>query len=131
MKQHITKTQIEELTDEGRKSLKKWYYPKRQKGDLIFYEHPISPSLKDKVLIFGELPMQGDPTPLLSIGQMIEFLDEKAEINDFGYSRTDPYWKIEITNRSIGRGSAGHIDITPNIELCDALFEAVKEVLEK
>lgn len=54
---------------------------------------------------------------LLTIGQMIEFLDEYYDHKDWDITNCGGKWDI---NDGLYRG-----------ELCDALWEAVKEVLEK
>ena len=68
----------------------------------------------------------GHSLPLLSIGQMIEFLDEhKAWASSVEDCPGSPYvggvteWGVSLNYWS------------PTNELCDALWEAVKEVLEK
>ena len=60
----------------------------------------------------------------INIGQMIEFLDEQNENFDVIY-RYKGGWEV---------GSKDHNDIlafSDKEELCDALWEAVKEVLNK
>lgn len=94
MKQHITKEQLDELNDKEKEKLRNWWF-----------EH-IQRTIR-----------QDFPT-LLSIGQMIEFLDDNKmwltieRLNDGWGLFEDP------------RGRYDHV------ELCDALFEVVKEVLE-
>lgn len=58
----------------------------------------------------------------LSIGQMIEFLDE-----EYGSWKLDSWQDWEIVNTQENK----NIVLAKNDELCDALWEAVKEVLEK
>jgi len=171
MKQHITLKQLNELSEKGKKRLKKWWKPKE--GDWVYtpdwYEdEPIyakdanwdygkiydedgkqigisapTPEIKrwKKVKqkgyewLYGITDEDGDlisvgkaDLPLLSIGQMIEFLDENV-----GH----PHWEFE---RSHGIDSHGwEIEIWGIMEednfrkggreLCDALWEAVKELL--
>ena len=103
MKQHINKKQWNEITKEQQELLAKKGY-----GEWSF-EHSY---------------LQFD------IGQMIKFLDNEAEINQLYYSRVQPWWHLELTNRSIGKGSCGHIDID-NDKLCNALWEAVKYKLNE
>lgn len=76
MKQNIIENQLNELSKEGLKRLQKWY-------------------LKHKEDKFG--------VPILSIGQMIEFLDE--------------------------HGLNPKIEVRSQMGVCDSLWEAVKEVL--
>ncbi len=82
MKQYITIEQLNELSEKGYKKYRVWFY----EGAFRF------------------------STPLMNIGQMIEFLDGKA------------LWAIELVQRD---------EATKKDELCDVLWEAVKEVLEK
>lgn len=74
-----------------------------------------------------------DISPLLSIGQMIEFLDEKSK--DQGIT-IDQDKKTGIWGFAwYGKHKSSYTcfikhDFQQNNELCDALFSAVKEVLE-
>ena len=87
MKQHITVKQLDEL--EEKEKLEKWCFRKRYFNSRI----------PERLVM-----------PLLSIGQMIEFLYEhKYDYGDVDFLTFD--------------------DSTPDI--CDALWEAVKEVLEQ
>ncbi len=97
-KQHITKEQFMELSDE-------------QKGKLWDFANP------KKYLVASD--DRQTIYPLLSIGQMIEFLG----INIIYLENEANWWGIKTTEDLQ--------DIEPVPELCDALWEAVKEVLEK
>jgi len=109
VKQRITIKQWMELSQRGRKIIFSWA---KKKG-------------------YAE-SLDIDAVPLLSIGQMIEFLDEEAEINEFRYHRTTPYWEIALTNRSIvKKPRTGHKWFGPEIELVDTLWQAVKEILNE
>lgn len=112
MKQHITNEQLDELSDSAMKKLV-----------------TLSKNSKD---LQEEIDEGGyDPDSWIhSIGQMIEFLQSNAELNELSYYRTDPYWRVSLTNRSLRRGDIGHWWSEPNLELVDALWSAVKEVLE-
>jgi hypothetical protein len=128
MKQYITKKQLLELSEEQGKKLRNWYYDKRKIGDKVLYHHPINPNLKNKVLIFGEDAMQGDPSPLMSIGQMIEFIEyyyQEMEIYKIDYSNEDE----EDVDIRWFIGNKPYLDGYSNKELCDALWEAVKNLL--
>jgi len=83
MKQHITKVQLNELSGKGKVRLFKWITEKGYARNLDV-----------------------EPNPLLSIGQMIEFLV------DSDYIMMDDF------------------DFDDN-ELCDTLWQATKEELEK
>jgi hypothetical protein len=125
MKQNITVEQLNELSEKGKEELDKWCIKNghiTQEEKELFRE--ISPNKPSGLL-------------LLSIGQMIEFLD----VNDFyclNISR-----QIKKDNKKMKKPQWGVFDIgtyfsdniTTNgfikLELCDALWEAVKEFLEK
>ncbi len=96
MKQHITASQLDELSKKGIKNLKKYLLPKNIPGfwDVNF-------------------------VPTLSIGQMIEFLDEENVAIDI------------TTGWTIIASELQDLHTYKNEELCDALWEAVKEILEK
>ena len=92
MKQHITNKQLIELSFEAGDKLKIW--AKKREGRII--------GIGDNLL--------------LSIGQMIEFLDENYIKAMMSYAPVYEEWAIAA--------------VEPD-ELCDALWEAVKEVLNK
>lgn len=94
MKQNITKDQLNELSEKGKEKIRGWQM-EPYKG--TWYE--------------GEL------SPLLSIGQMIEFL------GDFCID-------VDLSNGKLN--GTGYITEAreDGMELCDALWEACKEVLE-
>jgi len=115
MKQHITSKQLNELSDKGKERLREWCEDKKYG--------------KEKI---EELKWQGGDIrhwkiPLLSIGQMIEFLDEKGEYLLLDLNK-DHLW-CNATNHTTIHSGIGNINIF-DIELCDALWEAVKEVLK-
>lgn len=148
MKQKITLEQLNELSEKGREKLKEWVlkkkYHENQKGIWIETNEIITTKgIKHKKVINKFYY----PYPLLSIGQMIEFLDEndsfyalnagqklnieynkgdKKHINDEKFwaerDMSNPYnWQCEMD-------SVGSYDAR---EPVDALWEAVKEVLDK
>lgn len=120
MKQNITVEQLNELSKRGLKRLLTWR-EKKTKEDLEGQTY----------VIVDDFPDQRGLSRFMDIGQMIEFLDTKAEINNLHYGRTDPYWLLEVTERSIVKKPAsGHRDYGGS-ELCDVLWEAVKEVLNE
>lgn len=104
MKQHITVEQLKRLSSEGHIKLDNWWKP--QLGDLyIVWDFPDSPQVFTEERFY----VTGSVSPLLSIGIMIEFLEEQMSLS-LGE------W-LDMPKR---RG-----------KVCDALWEAVKEVLEK
>lgn len=129
MKQHITPEQLNELSEKGKERLKEWWI-KDERSDMfeatIVVAHPeynTPISLSDMADRVGWYTDKGC-YPLLSSGQMIEFLDEHSKsghdywidkINDWNYD-AEIYWIENAPKR---------------LELCDALWEAVKEVLNR
>lgn len=103
MKQHISISQLNELSEEGRQRLDIWYH---DECDHVCEE------------IETDIPRHN--LPLLSIGQMIEFLDE--------------YGPETIVVNTEERNIIGNDNVLiawSDRELADALWEAVKEVLTK
>lgn len=125
MKQHISIEQLNELTPKGKDNLRKWWKP--QLGDWVCITRGIK-NIKQHVDLnyedseWGYLIEPGEKPsshelPLLSIGQMIEFLGEERVKNTF----TENYPGYEYNELRWVKWS--------ETELCDALWEAVKEVL--
>lgn len=97
MKQHITVEQLNELSEKGRVALRRWTLAR-------------FPETRG---VYVEWVRTSPPLPLLSIGQMIEFLDQ--------------YILDEILSPNQVGECEGFIK---KEKLCDTLWEAVKEVLE-
>ena len=106
MKQRIIPDQLNELSSSQKIALRGWFLAK----------FPITRG--------GEIPWVNTkpPLPLMTIGQMIEFLSDKYENFIIGKIHS---WYIDL---DISDGSHDVYDI---MELCDALWEAVKEELNK
>lgn len=105
MKQHITLKQLNELTEEKKEKLREWWIKSEHafnKGYWFDSEDRDEDDDPKKKMILGD--------PLLSIGQIIEFLIER----DMGYEIGN-YFNTDI--------------IEQEQELCDYLWEVVKEVL--
>ena len=100
MKQRITLNQFDSLSRKAKGRLNDWVL--NSEGVLA---------------AFPEGDYDIDCT-LLNIGQMIEFLLNEAGFN-LDYSDSDNTWGVMLGEFEFGRA-----------ELCDALWEAVKEVLE-
>lgn len=119
MKQHITPTQATRLPKKGKEELLEWWCENKRVGDYYLHLH------------FGESCWDGNEldtsdrivSPLLSIGQMIEFLDEKGKkfiiAKELGKKGFSDIWKIELEN---GQGTSG--------ELIDIFWKACKERLK-
>lgn len=118
MKQHITVEQLNELSDKGKERLRAWWKP--QAGDLATAEGDGYRAVL--VYNFSVNTIKQAQYPLLSVGQMMEFLSESEyafEITcDIGMLTMDKFIGYEQRE---AMGSE---------ELCDALWEAVKEELE-
>lgn len=139
MKQHIERKQLEELTSEQKKKLMDWYEPKI--GDLLFDKYHWDSIHDETELIFlsreyykvycaynlftpeiTKFDMNEWKEillPLLSIGQMIEFLG--FDLDSIRNEGTD--WVI---NQDV-KGAI--YEWGKKIELCDALWQSVKEKL--
>ena len=113
MKQNITKEQLEETSVKGKAKLENWMSSRGYWTITMFHLGP-------------------------SIGQMIEFLDEYSNKN----------WKIDTEHHEDPVNCKDHLGlmeysvrgdddkgrfgfIAENEELCDALWEAVKQILEQ
>lgn len=96
MKQHISVEQLSELSDKSREKLEDY--------------------------VFSNIIMtQKRFIPLLSIGQMIEFLDEEC-----GAWKMESWQEWEIVDTEMNK----NITLSKSAELCDALWNSVKEILE-
>ena len=126
MKQNITPEQLNELSDKGKEKLRKWWIPRR--GDIVYGNSPVeenrlislvAENVDEKGISDNEsyvwIPKEKG-LPLLSIGQMIEFLDEDAD----SLMNMGDHWIVyDRKNDSLFK-----------VELADALWEACKEVLK-
>jgi len=117
MKQHIEKEQLGELSDAQKQVLKNWWKP--SVGDWIFTTAWADSETKHDVVICMSSPtgmiwsaLLKEAMPLLSIGQMIEFLEDNG------------HW---THNKSMVSLNLREDSIT---NICDTLWGAVKEVLE-
>ncbi|KKK49467.1 hypothetical protein LCGC14_3134760 [marine sediment metagenome] len=114
MKQHITTDQLNELSEKGKEKLLKWW---KRNG----YRKITGTYADTGKFVYTD--------SLLSIGQMIEFLDDRGFFED------------EKTHqvRSISKGKPGmnwqwFLRLNKEFndyELCDALWSACKEVLNE
>ena len=139
MKQHITTEQLDfELNDKGKAKLRSWWKPKI--GDLYIWHDgwsekngfnwTINVVDEEDEAIDGLIWIDGDKTPkypLLSIGQMIEFLKEQGsfgmeEVEKSNGTNIKTIWELDSINEWIHIGEKE--------ELCDSLWEAVKDVLK-
>ena len=152
MKQHITTNQLSELSDQSKDKLRKWWKPKE--GDYIKYVNSDSTTIvyawyPEFEAITCELDIEEssahkdkkDFYPLLSIGQMIEFIHDHTKTYEdcvkFGaiaelYIRREFKKNDDGTDFTILGWSAPIIRGSHfSSELVDALWEAVKQILER
>ena len=106
MKQHITNDQLKKLSKKGKEKLREFGY--NLDSDVEWHLPP------------------DEGLPLLSIGQMIEFLDEQEFLSRI---ERDELWEVQIPKTKNGVNYAW-CGINKE-ELCDALWKACKEVLEE
>ena len=112
MKQHITLDDLNQLSKKGKKRLFLWSKTCKSFQDEIF-EGDYDPNF-----------------PILSIGQMIEFLEHHGKLGQILHfsTWTGAICAWRVTNKE---GIPSQIDGRPDFkELCDTLWESVKEVLE-
>ena len=147
MKQHITIDQLNELSDKGKKKLIKWWEPKEGDKFLnwdeeVFYGE-LSSSTEaesyepDKIYFKGSAGEGKEKNlPLLSTGQMIEFLGW-LDITIYAGKQPTRYMRKKYPNKNLdlwivqdGDYENASRSFNGNC-ICDALWEAVKEVLEK
>src|SRR5690348_12102203 len=113
MKQHITVKQLNELSDNSKDKLRKSI--KIFPGD--FYLGNYWDKKTEYIHDNNETPPDKSSLPIPSIGQMIKFLDEEYNKNNrfsLSIERTNNGWCLWESDNFTG-------------ELCDALWEAVKE----
>lgn len=124
MKQHISPEQLNELSENGTEKLRKWWKPDR--GDWVYceineheadiYGEPEEDFSCSIDAIMHDSQGKKNHLPLLSIGQMIEFLSDYGAVNIRYVGKN---WKVV------------HWKTYELSELCDALWKAVKEVLNE
>lgn len=142
MKQFIAIEQLNELSDKAKGKLREWWEPKAgdwfygtygdRDVDNEYYDNfsiwILSPYPTDGGFYGASLNEEEDAAPdknalpLLSIGQMIEFLDTKVK-PCYELRKIDLMWLIDITLDKFYQSK--------DYELCDALWEAIKYILEK
>ena len=122
MKQHISTEQLNELSEEGKERLREWIDSKE-----VFIEGSsyIRSTASDK-----------RTTYFMNIGQLIEFLDEHSSISIMGHQSQwhggNWYWNggeipKELTEKALEENMRSY----EASELVDALWGAVREILEK
>ncbi len=113
MKQHITKAQYNKLSEKAKDRLRKWCFKTYPEGFLSF-------------------PLDSNCTnPLLSIGEMIDFLGKYYEDVEISYVPQRGISKNIKSNISLWVKKTDDIINYYNLELCDSLWKAVKQKLEE
>lgn len=132
MKQQITEKQLNDLSKSGQEKLLEWWKPKE--GDFIV-------DLSNPTHTFCFWPHTGglgkNYLPILSIGQMIEFLEDYANQENygewvkFGLSKNKD-WNVFMAPAQWSKTDKKlEFSTNPHPELCDALWEAVKEAFNE
>lgn len=128
MKQRIRQSDLEQLSKEGLAKLQKLWRPRTY--DLYLY------GFSEFIILPGSdyTEKKDGMYPLVSIGQMIDFLSERLGSLYIADIDAQPYVYIEedcrwVVTKKVGGGMIWTDNGTH--ELCDALWEAVKEVLNK
>ena len=106
MKRHITLEQLSSLSEFGRENLWRYFEP--------VFEKELGAMRPDEQKKMGNI-MMGKVIPLLDIPTMIEYLGDK--------------WVTYLLTETTLKGSKSRL-FPPNENLCDALWEQVKELLE-
>lgn len=130
MKQHITVEQFRELPSASQKVLRDWAknHTSEKMPYLVYGEPRID---EDELFLVGDTKrktssdMQAGYAVLFTIGQMIEFLDKHTNMraiwNNHSYG-----WVYQTEEQATS--NAAHVPDSYK-ELCDALWQAIKEVL--
>ena len=124
MKQHITIEQLNELTPKSKEKLKDWWNPKD--GDLFtIADFPNDISVWDKSWEDRIITGTFNP-PILSIGQMIELIQDNIGTDWSIYFGMN----LAFVGREDKDGFWGQTPENKDGELCDGLWELVKEILK-
>jgi hypothetical protein len=109
MKQHIEVEQLNDLSNKGKQLLRDWWKP--QAGDRCWLAGVSARVLGEADSFIHESGVKY--YPLLSIGQMLQFLDKNG---------------FQVLHDILGDESG--TEYNPDL-FCDQLWEAVKKVLEQ
>ena len=117
MKQHITVQDLNDLSEKGKERLREWWDKK--------YKHRDAPhSYQSEDPYVG---VEYGEQPILSIGQMIEFLDKNRKRDWAIYFGKN----LAFVQSDNGVTLLGKTPENRKGDLCNGLWAAVKEVLEK
>lgn len=137
MKQHITIEDLNQLSSKAKGRLVNWWNPDFDDTQVMMYlpdqdDRVVSGNWDQEIKVFNMDTLEvvlmqklknyeGAMYPLLSIGQMVEFLDEHGAFKENHLWRGENGWVF---------GSFDDFSSERTIELCDALWTAVKKILE-
>jgi len=121
MKQHITPKQLNELSKIGKEKLRKWWEPRR--GDRFHGKNKWFPTYVVSYEAIGltRKNLKKQVLPLLSLGQMLEFLEKRLPDVSYQHEGYGNGWSIRYGESDNDR------KIYKN--LADVLWEACKEIL--
>lgn len=117
MKQYITVKQLNELSEKGKKRLRKWWKPTQLDHICVEKDILVGNPFKDLAKEYA--------LPLLSIGQLIEFLEKNVSENWEWFLHAQDkilYW---------GKNAEQYQYDYSGGELVDGLWQATKEILGK
>ncbi len=112
MKQYVEISQLNELSEKGKENLLRWCKSKCDSGDEAHNYWDM-----------GNVHLETKDKPVcLSVGQMIEFLNDANFLELQYHLGENNKWRVNWNkDKRIDKFSQ---------ELCDALFEVVKELLD-
>lgn len=129
MKQRITLEQLLKLSPKGKKNLYKWW--KLHWSDVIYDMHNPKHGIWQYISNYtteDDRAKRDGLLPVLSIGQMMEFLDENYPLVN---SEDDVLMKPYYFKGGLGCVAIKYWDDMKKTNLCDCLWQVVKEVLER
>ena len=135
MRQEIKLEQFNELTDKQKQKLRDWWQERLSVGDLfavkgdIEYYHVICTWQDGRILDqFSDFRNKQDCFPLVNIGQCIELLKNRWT-DRVNISDSLGKYKVQTISAAVKDHAYIKENIYESVELVDALWETVKEVL--
>ncbi len=141
MKQHISPSQLQELTEEQQERLREWWKPSWGADLFTCVNESVAPygeiqnltyffdEYEDKLVDGSMVFLKKECLPLLSIGQMIELLEANYNEISTGYNDSGCYWTVYVGPRGTGVMIQNFGKEYRHDWLADALWQAVKEAL--
>ncbi|WP_145047878.1 hypothetical protein [Paenibacillus xylanexedens] len=136
MEQLITIEQLEELSPEQKDRLRAWWYainPGRFDLYVVLYKYDDGLKYEGPFMNTGERDFiedfyTGEALPLLSIGQMIQLIADYAISLGAQWEIKHNWYKHTVILRSV-RNEEILVKVS-DAELCNALWHAVKQILQ-